>query len=475
MDHLNSNMPFELFDRTPSKVVPSLTKTYRTSAGHEAPRVMSPTHRRSPSPRSQRRQSQEPLTPPVTARVYESNDTQDDAAGSVARGSHENGSISQRVIDLESERSMLIARLEQQERELRAASSARKASPALDRINAAARSAAVTPTDDASLPETDSTFGWSVSDWVASLGGISTEIATALVRPVHDLAPGSAAAQLDFLCRMARAPQGVQDFAALLSDSGLVNALAQHLYDAAKKLATAPAATGEGLNAKFIEEGSASFTMAFGGLDRFHSGLEGLIGPPHPNLLHAMLSEHCAHTDSHRWFRTSNYEVHTTSEIEWHFVYDPEEALPLLSDEHGKPLEDFPVEGTLRAPSVIHKSRTALPLSAFEDSRRDIRGKLQAVDSSNLLDEEFIGARLYTGPGACTPRTREAPCLIGLLHGHLCVGSPAAVGSELQSLSSTTSYCAPRAPNSFRRDWTSSVTRIAIRRRSMRSTRRSSS
>jgi len=45
------------------------------------------------------------------------------------------------------------------------------------------------------------------------------------------------------------------------------------------------------LNAKFVEE-FHSGEMAFGGPESFFKGLEGLIGPPNPNLLQGMRAEH---------------------------------------------------------------------------------------------------------------------------------------------------------------------------------------
>ena len=44
------------------------------------------------------------------------------------------------------------------------------------------------------------------------------------------------------------------------------------------------------------------------------------------------------------------------------------------------------------------KCRVATPPSGFAMQRRELRGKLHAIGQTELLDVEFVGARLYTGP-----------------------------------------------------------------------------
>jgi hypothetical protein len=53
----------------------------------------------------------------------------------------------------------------------------------------------------------------------------------------------------------------------------------------------AAAESGRALNAKFVEE-YHSDQMAFGGQESFFKGLDGIIGPPNPNLQEGMRSEH---------------------------------------------------------------------------------------------------------------------------------------------------------------------------------------
>jgi len=103
---------------------------------------------------------------------------------------------------------------------------------------------------------------------------------------------------------------------ALLKDGNVVDKLATVLSEAAMRLTQQRAATSYGLHSKFEQEASA-FTMDFKGLSTFYSGLEGVIGPPQPNLFEGMRREHCKAADSHVEFRVSNYGTCTKSVIEW--------------------------------------------------------------------------------------------------------------------------------------------------------------
>ena len=58
--------------------------------------------------------------------------------------------------------------------------------------------------------------------------------------------------------------------------------MADALATAAKDLALKKALTVAGLHSKFSVE--SGYDIAFGGLDVFFTGLEGMLGPPNPNL-----------------------------------------------------------------------------------------------------------------------------------------------------------------------------------------------
>ena len=80
-----------------------------------------------------------------------------------------------------------------------------------------------------------------------------------------------------------------------------------------------------GNQCKFHLEGGMQYEMAFGSLDLFYGGLEGLIGPPqmvNGSIHKAMEADHCAHKDAKITFTSSN-GVSTTSETEWEIVFNP--------------------------------------------------------------------------------------------------------------------------------------------------------
>ena len=66
------------------------------------------------------------------------------------------------------------------------------------------------------------------------------------------------------------------------------------------------------LNEQFVDDYTAT-EMAFGQQDEFFKGLEGLIGPPNPDLVKGLRGEHCERNDSHWPFTTTNYHIETTS------------------------------------------------------------------------------------------------------------------------------------------------------------------
>ena len=80
------------------------------------------------------------------------------------------------------------------------------------------------------------------------------------------------------------------------------------------------AATGAELSAKFAAE--ADFELAYGTLEVFFQGLEGMLGPPSMHVMEGMEREHCASADSDATFTTSN-GMKTTSRDEYEFVVRP--------------------------------------------------------------------------------------------------------------------------------------------------------
>ena len=88
----------------------------------------------------------------------------------------------------------------------------------------------------------------------------------------------------------------------------------------------AAAASGAALNNKFVEDYHGR-EMCFGYTKDFFKGLDGMIGPPNPNLLEGMRWEHWERKDSHKSFTATNTNIETTSASEYSFVFEPDQLL----------------------------------------------------------------------------------------------------------------------------------------------------
>ena len=88
----------------------------------------------------------------------------------------------------------------------------------------------------------------------------------------------------------------------------------------------AAAASGAALNNKFVEDYQGK-EMCFGYTRDFFKGLDGMIGPPNPNLLEGMRWEHWERKDSHKPFTATNTHIKTTSASEYSFVFEPDQLL----------------------------------------------------------------------------------------------------------------------------------------------------
>ena len=69
---------------------------------------------------------------------------------------------------------------------------------------------------------------------------------------------------------------------------------------------------GELLSSSFVDNLGAS-EMVFGPQSELSKELDGLIGPPNPDLVKGMHGEHCESTDSYKPFESSDYNIETTS------------------------------------------------------------------------------------------------------------------------------------------------------------------
>jgi NLR family CARD domain-containing protein 3 len=143
--------------------------------------------------------------------------------------------------------------------------------------------------------------------------------------------------------------------------------------------------------------------MAYGSLNTFFGGLEGLIGSPSPKVEAVMAQEHTERGDSDKVFTTANYELTSTSRKEYAFVATPDRP----------PGGAFPVEEKIHrmrsTAGQMRPSLAALAASGVQPraaiARKDLAAKLREPNGAlakamepPVLIEEAIGARLYTGP-----------------------------------------------------------------------------
>jgi len=144
------------------------------------------------------------------------------------------------------------------------------------------------------------------------------------------------------------------------------------------------ASTGSELNQKFQAE--ANFTLAYGALDTFFLGLEGTVGPPlvlSGSLLRSMEVEHCDAKDSAAPFTSSN-GLTTCSKVEYELVTCPK--LGKL----------YPERESL--PPVHPHRRNVWDLERLQREIERINECLRADKHTELIIEEAVGGRLYTGP-----------------------------------------------------------------------------
>lgn len=116
-----------------------------------------------------------------------------------------------------------------------------------------------------------------------------------------------------------------------------IRPLATRLAPRLRALATVEAATSGEMQNKFSQETRGM--LEYGSLSVFFGGLEALVGSPNPKVRATMAEEHSARSDSAREFTTSNYDLRTTSAVEWDFAATPD----------APPAGGWPVEEKIRA------------------------------------------------------------------------------------------------------------------------------
>ena len=155
---------------------------------------------------------------------------------------------------------------------------------------------------------------WEAQAWLAD--GSSAKLAELLLAPFQRVKSmpeyENANIDLELIRALAEEQDSKAAVLALLEHSNALPQIASFISEKMVQLVGAAAVSGHTLNAKFVEDYDAS-EMAFGQQNEFFKGLEGLIGPPNPDLVKAMRGEHCERTDSTKPFTTSNYNIETTS------------------------------------------------------------------------------------------------------------------------------------------------------------------
>ena len=231
---------------------------------------------------------------------------------------------------------------------------------------------AVQPMDSSEASEE----GWTMEAWLSRLGGVASALASAL-KSGEDVPDD----ELTYARGLGCSAQALQ---IRLAKGGALEKLSSYLAKQFQELQQAEAVTAGEMHDKFALD-DRSFELQLGGLDTFYGGLEGIVGPPKPQVDLGMQQDHLEMQDSFIPFDMPNRKMTTTSATEWRFVASPEEG----SDGQGGPFVPYPNPNNSRQP---------LPFEDFaaEFAKRNVM--LTKMKQPRMCREEFIGARLYTGP-----------------------------------------------------------------------------
>ena len=223
---------------------------------------------------------------------------------------------------------------------------------------------------------------WSCAKFLAARG-LAKIVASAL-----DLPPRSAGDNSHFMYVRGLSREQVTEMLGKTELTGLVD----FVSEAIASLSEQQHGTGEKLNDKFST--TAKFQMTYGSLSLFYGGLESLLGPPkmykgapeeEKSLFNMMQYEHLSERDSSVPFE-SNGGVTTTAETEWAIVVKPNKETDY--PERVGYRERHP--GWCRVPSKLDDMLQAMEANCNERLRKD--------GHSEMIKEELVAGRLYTGP-----------------------------------------------------------------------------
>lgn len=142
---------------------------------------------------------------------------------------------------------------------------------------------------------------------------------------------------------------------------------------------------------KFMKK--APRKLIYAPVDKFYSTLNENIGEAAAGGLMTMAREHTVRDDADIDFIAPNYNILTTSKLEWYLVAEPRRALDLLG------LDDWPEGGGHTSVALGFRKIDAPDSEFFLKKRRAVDLELrEAGDLEPITDELFVGARLYTGP-----------------------------------------------------------------------------
>jgi hypothetical protein len=246
--------------------------------------------------------------------------------------------------------------------------------------------------------EHDPGWAWDTTKWLDSIK-TSKWVAEALLRPLRakpsGTAGGSAAnaanlTELQFL-RALGDPDKVSDenrvgaILWLLKQEDLwMKTAATNIAAKLRDLHSAAAVSSEMQFGRFVRD---TPLLKYDSVSSFFGGLEERVGRPTPNkdLVDEIRREHEEGKDAEREFTTRNYNVKTTSKMEWKFVKSPEETRRA----------GWPEEDPNRLEEVYHRK----PKEKDDDLKTTMDSKNKELQGlAKLQLAEAYGAMLYTGP-----------------------------------------------------------------------------
>ncbi|KOO26285.1 d chain transport protein, partial [Chrysochromulina tobinii] len=224
---------------------------------------------------------------------------------------------------------------------------------------------------------------WNVAQWLQSLALHDVVAATLEL-------PEAGQKQFQFMRALER-PR----LEKLLNESDLISNMCDVIMEGARFLTSSDRGSTVA-NDKF--QASGKFQMSYGSLSLFYGGLESLIGPPKMlkgSLFHSMEQEHTGERDARCEFTTSN-GVTSTSAMEWEVVINPKEETRGKFRDHG--LEIYPERKDFRElyPDWCRAIRPIDEMMGVMET--ECNARLRHEGHTELIREELVGGRLYTGP-----------------------------------------------------------------------------